>query len=471
MSKVLVVSNDIIGAHVAGPGIRAWDLGRQLARENEVRLAIPSSTPPVAANNLTLIRYESNGAALKEQLAWAEVLVVQSWSAFLYPFLVEPSKVLVFDLYNPSFFENLVGHADDVDSDREYQLQYGLELVRDLMVIGDFFICAHERQRDFWLGWLTALGRLNHLGYEKDPSFRALIDVVPFGIPDDPPCHTANVLKGVYPGIDQDDQVILWGGGMWQWLDPIICIEAMRRLANRRPDVKLFFLSAGEISAVRPQMATAQRARELSDEYGLTGRQVFFNESWVPYEQRQNYLLEADVGLVAHRPHIETHFSNRTRLLDCVWAELPIVITRGDVWGDWVEHYGLGRCVEHDADQIAQAILDVLATPREAYRQHFEQLARRLALQRAVKPLMRFCAQPAKAPDHSEALVARWQELRQSSTARRESQLLEYEEQIKSLLDHIAFLQEHIRAIQNGRVMKMLNRMDRWLGRSGQRPE
>jgi glycosyltransferase involved in cell wall biosynthesis len=471
MSKVLVVSNDIIGAHVAGPGIRAWDLGRQLARKNEVRLAIPSSTPPVTADNLTLVRYQPDGAALKKQLDWAEVLVAQSWSTFLYPFLVEPSRVLVFDLYNPSFFENLVGHAGDVDGDREYQLQYGLELVRDLLAIGDYFICAHERQRDFWLGWLTALGRVNHLGYEKDPSFRKLIDVVPFGVPDDPPRHTAQVLKGVYPGIGQDDRVVLWGGGLWQWLDPVICIEAMHLLASSRPDVKLFFLSTSQVSAVRPQMDAAQRARELSDAYGLTGRQVFFNESWAPYDQRQNYLLEADVGLMAHYPHIETHFSNRTRLLDCVWTGLPIVTTRGDVWGEWVERYDLGRCVERDAGQIAQAILEVLATPREAYRPRFESLARQLSVQRAVEPLLRFCAQPAKAPDHSEALVARWQELRRSSTARRESQILEYEEQIKALLDRIKVLEEHIRAVQNGRVIKMLNRMNRWLGRQGKGPE
>jgi glycosyltransferase involved in cell wall biosynthesis len=457
MSRVLVVSGDVVGPQMSGPGIRAWELSRQLARHNRVRLAAPGATPALNVENPALVRYEPDGAALKEQIPWAQVLVVQAWSTLAFPFLVEPAKVLVFDLYNPSFLENLVAHADDAAGDRAYHLQAGMDLVRDLLAIGDLIICANERQRDFWLGWLAALGRINHPGYERDPSFRALIDVVPFGVPDEPPRHTAQVLKGVHPGIGPEDRLVLWNGGMWQWLDPALCVEAARRLADR-PDVKLFFLSAGEISASRPRMFAARRARELADGYGLTGRQVFFNDTWVAYDQRQNYLLEADLGLLAHRPHIETWFSNRTRLLDCVWAGLPVVTTRGDVLSDWVERYELGRCVAHDADEMAQAILDVLATPRQAYRPRFAQLSDRLAWSRAAEPLLRFCARPAQAPDRDAALAARWQAQRAASAARRERELLDAYRKLEQL-------RQHLQAIQQGRVMRLLNRLDRWLGR------
>jgi len=455
MSKVLMVSGEVVGPRMAGPGIRAWELGRQLARKNEVRLAVPDSTPPLTTENPALIHYEADGRALAEQMPWADLIVAQAWSTLAFPFLADPARVLVFDLYNPSFFENLVDHAGDV-SDQEYNLQFGMDLARDLLAIGDFFICANERQRDFWLGWLAALGRLNHLGYRADPSFRILIDVVPFGLPGDPPRHTARVLKGVYPGIAQDDKVVLWNGGMWQWLDPAICVQAIQRLATSHPNIKLFFLSTGEISASPARMMAARRARELADEYGLTGRQVFFNETWVAYDQRQNYLLEADLGLLAHRPHIETRFSNRTRLLDCVWTGLPVVTTRGDLLSEWIERHGLGRCVAHDAGQIAQAILEVLATPRETFRPRFEQLASQLAWPRAVEPLARFCARPAKAPDHRPSLVAQWKDNRAVSTARRESELLDAYRKLDQMHDHIE-------AIRRGRVMRLLNKINRWL--------
>ena len=49
---------------------------------------------------------------------------------------------------------------------------------------GDFFICASEAQRDFWIGALHSRGRINPLTYADDPTLRRLIDVVPFGLPD-----------------------------------------------------------------------------------------------------------------------------------------------------------------------------------------------------------------------------------------------------------------------------------------------
>ena len=38
---------------------------------------------------------------------------------------------------------------------------------------GDFFLCASERQRHFWLGHLAALGRLSPTVYDADPKLLA----------------------------------------------------------------------------------------------------------------------------------------------------------------------------------------------------------------------------------------------------------------------------------------------------------
>ena len=40
----------------------------------------------------------------------------------------------------------------------------------------------------------------------------------------------------------------------------------------------------------------------------------------MPYDERADYLLDADVGVSTHFPHIETEFSFRTRILDYLWA-------------------------------------------------------------------------------------------------------------------------------------------------------
>ena len=77
----------------------------------------------------------------------------------------------------------------------------------------------------------------------------------------------------------------------------------------------------------------------------MLDRVVFFNDGWVPYEERGAWLLDADCAISTHRDHLETRFAFRTRLLDCFWAGLPVVCTAGDDLADRVERDGLGAAV------------------------------------------------------------------------------------------------------------------------------
>ena len=105
----------------------------------------------------------------------------------------------------------------------------------------------------------------------------------------------------------------------------------------------------------------AVEARRLADELGLTGVHVFFNEEWVPYDQRQNFLLDADVAVTTHFHHVETDFSFRTRVLDYLWATLPTVTTNGDSLADLIERRGLGLTVPpEDVDALADALFTLL---------------------------------------------------------------------------------------------------------------
>src|SRR6185436_9947916 len=95
-------------------------------------------------------------------------------------------------------------------------------------------------------------------------------------------------------------------------------------------NVRLFFMGVKHPNPDVPEMAAVTRSRNLATELGINGSVVFFNEAWVPYERRGDYLLEADLGVSTHFQHVETTFSFRTRILDYLWAGLPIVSTRGD---------------------------------------------------------------------------------------------------------------------------------------------
>lgn len=150
-------------------------------------------------------------------------------------------------------------------------------------------------------------------------------------------------------------------------------------------------------------MATA--AVDLADQLSLTGKTVFFNEGWVPYEERANYLLESDIGISCHLQHVETTYSFRTRVLDYFWAELPIIVTRGDALSEIVERRSLGLTVEAgDVPGLASAIRRMVEdeTLAQESRLNVSKLRPELSWSQTVFPLDRFCSAPRRAPDKAE---------------------------------------------------------------------
>ena len=400
MHNILLISNDVIGERMAGPGIRSWEFAKALSGDFQISLAVPNEDHP-AGLGFAVYSYGRDEGRLRELASAADAIVFQGFVLHRYPFLAELGVPLIVDVYDPFVLENMQIHSRETMLERERVHGSDLAILNSQLWAGDFFLCASEKQRDFWLGMLLALNRVNPYTYDSDETLRTLIDVVPFGLPSSPPEHTRQVLKGAYKTISQDDKVILWGGGIWDWFDPCTLIKAMANIAAQRHDVKLFFMGIKHPNPLIPRMQATSQAIQLSQDLGLYDKCVFFNE-WVPYEERQNYLLEADVGTSLHLDHLETRFSFRTRLLDYIWAGLPIVTTRGDSMSELVEQHNLGKVVGYrDVKQVADTLMELLDTPnlREVYRPGFEEVRGQCTWERAVEPLARFCANPRLAPD------------------------------------------------------------------------
>ncbi len=312
------------------------------------------------------------------------------------------------DIYDPFHLEVLEQARDLDPMDRGLVARSTREVINQQLRRGDFFLCASEKQRDFWLGQLTAVGRVNPVTYDENENLDALITVVPFGVSDAAPTKTRAVLRGVVPGIDARSKLILWGGGVYNWFDPLTLLRAVDKLRRRLPDVRLYFLGLRHPNPHVGEMRMAVDTRALADELGLTGTHVFFNEDWVEYDDRQNYLLESDVGVSTHLDHVETRFSFRTRILDYLWAGLPVVATDGDALAELIDDRGLGITVPAgDVDALEQALFRLLddealrakcagAAAREAARLRWSDV---------LEPLIAFCRTPRRAPDLTDPIT------------------------------------------------------------------
>jgi len=406
MNRVLLICNDTVGENMAGPGIRYWEFARALSRSFDVVLAVPPfvpfSTPSATGHLPATLQHCTRPHELRRLAESCDVMITIGTVLLYYPFLGELDTPLVIDLYDPFLLENLQREAGADALKRLSSHEGYLKGLQAQMQVGDFFICADEKQRDYWLGALSATGRVNPYTYQHDVALRRLIDVVPFGLPATPPEHKRSVLKGVYKGIDPGDKVILWGGGIWNWLDADTLIRAMPLVLAQRTDVKLFFMGIERPHSDSAGRQAADQAVGLSKDVGLYEQHIFFND-WVPYEERQNYLLEADIGASLHLDHIETRFSFRTRLLDYLWASLPTIATAGDALSEVLAAEGLAYPVAPgQVDQVAETILSMIDDWPLANREPaFRRVAARYHWDRVVQPLAEYCASPCPAPDRS----------------------------------------------------------------------
>jgi len=245
---------------------------------------------------------------------------------------------------------------------------------------------------------LAALGRVNPWTYSEDENLDSLIAVAPFGVPTSPPQQASHGLRETVAGIGANDKVVLWAGGIYNWFDPGSLVMAIDDVRRRVPGIRLFFLGMGHPNPHIPTMRVATEVRALADRLELTGRYVFFNDSWIDYDRRGDFLLDADVGVSTHFDTVETAFSSRTRVLDYLWAGLPIVVTEGDGFAELVRIKGLGEVVpSSDPGRIADALCSVLSSPPS--RDLIRAAAEPLRWPTVLEPLVQFCRAPRRAPD------------------------------------------------------------------------
>ncbi len=397
--RVLVATGDVLTERMAGPAIRAWEIAATLAREHDVRLV---TTQTCAVSHDAFDARGVSRAEFDDAVRWAEIVVFQGILMAAHPVLQKPDRIVIADIYDPFHLEVLEQTRDLAPLERNETSIATNGVLNQQLARGDFFLCASPKQRDFWLGQLAGVGRVNPATYDESANLGSLIAVVPFGVGDDPPERVTPRLKGVVPGIGLHDRVILWGGGIYNWFDPLTLLRAVDQLRHDTPEVRLFFLGLAHPNPHVGEMRMAVETRELAAELSLVGTHVFFNEDWVPYEQRQDYLLDADLGVSTHFDHIETEFSFRTRLLDYLWAGLPIVATGGDSLAERIEAAGAGVTVPpEDVGALTEALHAVLAD-RDAHARRAaasRALAEELRWSKVLEPLVEFCRAPRHAPD------------------------------------------------------------------------
>jgi len=391
--KILIISSDPVGVKMSGLGIRNYNIARQLTKKLptvQITLAVPNE-PDLQNRPFGIVQYKSNWTKAKLILG-SDVIISQGFGLVGLFFYFSRRKKFLFDAYDPINMEWLeTGKGSDI---YEKRIRFNRDYLNLEFLLADFIVCANGRQRDMWLGMLSSLDIIKKRDYDRDSSLRSLIDIVPLGVRQAMPIKTKKVLKGVVPGIAGRDKVLIWNGGIWNWFDPASLIEAIGEISKKRYDIKLYFLGTKHPNPKIQEFRVLSEATALAKKLGLFNKYVFFNFGWVDFEDSQNYLLESDIGVSTYYDNLETRFSHRSRILDLIWASLPIICTKGDYLSELVEKRRLGLSVpEKDVSAIAAAI-ERLVDNRKLYqncRENLEKLRTEYSWEKVLSPVVNFC--------------------------------------------------------------------------------
>ncbi|MEO2166768.1 MAG: glycosyltransferase family 4 protein [bacterium] len=396
--RILIISHDVVGQKMAGPGIRAHELARQIATNHETLLVAPRPIDLPEAE----VRFGSYGwgdrASLAPFLRDRDAIVANAYVLAAHPEIAQVPVPLALDLYDPIALENTAWLAGAPMAERRARHEEDTDLFRGQLAVGDFFFCATETQRDLYLGALLGAGRLTPEVIDEDPGLRRLIDIVGFGLPAEPFDATGEAVRAAL-GIPDTAPLLLWSSGLWDWLDPGTLIAAMPRILQRHPETRLLFL-AGRHPHDGREMKAVARSREEARDAGLLGSAILLHEEWIPFADRGAFLAAADLAICLHPHGPESHFAAlRSRFLDHLWAGLPSVVSAGDAAAKIVREQNLGTVTRPgDSAGVADAVIQLLNDQDRrlriqarisAIRQDFEWSA-------VAAPLLDFCAQPQR---------------------------------------------------------------------------
>jgi glycosyltransferase involved in cell wall biosynthesis len=336
---------------MAGMGIRALELARALAEGFSVRLLVPNDPAEAAEVAGGLEVAAAPPGRLGSAARGCDAGVVSGHAANWW-FHQAPELPVACDLYDPFPVENL-HYARSLG---EKTARHDRETLALALARADVFLCASAEQRLFYAGALFAAGRIGAANFPDDPALARLLAVVPFGVPA-APARGDRAAGRREAGASDVGPLVLFGG-LYDWYEPDLLLEAWPRIAAAAPGAQLLFF-ANPNPETTPQRAYA-RAREAARRLDPEGRAILFSP-WLPYSLRADLYAAADVAVSISSEGLESDLAYRTRLLDAAWGGVPAVAVAGGPLAAELEAAGAARRVPRDAGALASAVIELLA--------------------------------------------------------------------------------------------------------------
>jgi glycosyltransferase involved in cell wall biosynthesis len=371
--RILVVTPDILpveGCATTGAGLRAWGLGQGLrSRGHDVTFAMPKAVADSCG-------YRGREVGLYDEVELdafvrdldPDVVLFQHWP--MVGLLSDAHRgFVVIDFHGPLLLETQFRDPAVVERLVDVKLR--------ALARADFFVCAGERQRYYYLAHLLLAG------FDLR---RAPIAVVPFSLSPDQP---ARVDAG-------EDARFVYGGVFLPWQDPgsglRILVDELERAG--RGELHVF---GGEHPWMN--LALDERLGELRASLSRS-RSVEVHPRVSRDELIESY-TRASVAWDLMAPNAERELAFTSRTVEYLWCGLPVVHNDYAELSEPIAEYDAGWTVDPaDDESIREIVRSIVADPAAAARKsaNASRLVReRLSWDVTIDPLDAYCRAPRRA--------------------------------------------------------------------------
>ena len=341
MKKILIISNGPVPApeikNVEGGGLRAWGLANGLQNNSKDKYEVEVSYNQVfkqdnftdELNGIKISTWEISTLADKIQ-EFDSVLVSYNAGDITQTVVdnIRQDQQLILDGYVPIHIEMSARNSDNLD--REYDaFNFENKIWTKALRRGDILLCANEAQKKFYTGVMAQVGRINPITYGDED----LIQIVPYGIYREKAVAKHDPLSKLVK--NKKAFKLLWFGGIYPWFDLTNLLEAVKN-ANKTTPIELIMVGVKNPFNQHPDFI--KRYEEVMDYIKNNNMdEIVHITDWVKFEDRAEWYLGSDAVVLINNIGMENTLAWRTRLVDYVWADLPIVTNGGDPMSDILE--------------------------------------------------------------------------------------------------------------------------------------
>lgn len=256
---------------------------------------------------------------------------------------LKPDHILVSDSYIPISIEVAARNSNDkYENDNFLRLQEGSALATRR---ADYFLYASPAQKNYYLGYLAGLNKLNPATYSQ---LEERMFEVPYGI--DTSEKKKELLKR-----KPDSPTLLWYGAFYSWFDMESLIGSLIQLKKKVPGFKLIIAGAKNPYNKDPGiLAHYKKTTEALEVLGDTIEYI----NWHPFDERFEVYAKATAIITWNHLGLENLLAWRTRLMDFVLSDRPIITNGGDPLGEDLITRGIAyRATVEDVDKVFMEIV------------------------------------------------------------------------------------------------------------------